>query len=141
MRYPYKCGFLYHQTLSQAFVRFLEEESQPKPAARLPAVKMAEETEQKIKEKTSNSNILVSNATVPPAAIAFSFSPPLHPSMPPPPTPPHQQQLHDTRDPSSTTAGETLRQQQQPLTKLSDLLNQQQSSSDIKGVTDNSDKS
>lgn len=51
VRVTSKVDVLDHASLSQAFVRFLEEESQPKPTARLPAVKMAEETEQRAKNK------------------------------------------------------------------------------------------
>jgi len=43
--------YLHPQSLSQAFVRFLEEESQPKLHPKLPAIKMAEETEQRAKDK------------------------------------------------------------------------------------------
>ena len=39
------------QSFSEAFAQYLEEESRPKPHARLPAVKMAEETEQRAKDK------------------------------------------------------------------------------------------
>ena len=39
------------QSLSQAFIRFLEDESSPRPSARLPAVEMAEQAQEKADKK------------------------------------------------------------------------------------------
>lgn len=40
-----------HTSLSQAFIRFLEDESTPRPQPRLPAVQMAQKTEEKAEKK------------------------------------------------------------------------------------------
>lgn len=46
-----KVDVLDHTSLSQAFIRFLEDESSPRPQARLPAVQMAQQTEEKAEKK------------------------------------------------------------------------------------------
>lgn len=46
-----KVDVLDHSSLSQAFIKFLEDESSPTPKARLPAVQMAQQTTEKAEKK------------------------------------------------------------------------------------------
>ncbi|XP_076047245.1 uncharacterized protein LOC143028660 isoform X2 [Oratosquilla oratoria] len=51
LRVTSKVDVLDHKSLSQAFIRFLEDESSPRPIVKLPAVEMAKETEEKAEKK------------------------------------------------------------------------------------------
>lgn len=51
VRVTSKVDVLDHTSLSQAFIRFLEDESNPRPQARLPAVQMAQQTTEKAEKK------------------------------------------------------------------------------------------
>ncbi|KAK4321607.1 hypothetical protein Pmani_007599, partial [Petrolisthes manimaculis] len=51
VRVTSKVDVLDHSSLSQAFIRFLEDESSPRPQARLPAVQMAQQTTEKAEKK------------------------------------------------------------------------------------------
>ncbi|XP_042207893.1 thyroid receptor-interacting protein 11-like [Homarus americanus] len=51
VRVTSKVDVLDHTSLSQAFIRFLEDESNPRPQARLPAVLMAQQTTEKAEKK------------------------------------------------------------------------------------------
>lgn len=51
VRVTSKVDVLDHTSLSQAFIRFLEDESNPRPQPRLPAVQMAQQTTEKAEKK------------------------------------------------------------------------------------------
>lgn len=51
VRVTSKVDVLDHTSLSQAFIRFLEDESSPRPQPRLPAVQMAQQTTEKAEKK------------------------------------------------------------------------------------------
>ncbi|KAB7508071.1 Thyroid receptor-interacting protein 11 [Armadillidium nasatum] len=61
IRVSSKVDLLDHSSLSQAFIRFLEEESSPKTHAKLPAVQMAEEANQKAQKKAQAKNNSLGN--------------------------------------------------------------------------------
>ncbi|RXG70218.1 Thyroid receptor-interacting protein 11, partial [Armadillidium vulgare] len=61
IRVSSKVDLLDHSSLSQAFIRFLEEESSPKTHAKLPAVQMAEEANQKAQKKAQAKNNALGN--------------------------------------------------------------------------------
>lgn len=60
VRVTSRVDVLDHTSLSQAFIRFLEDESNPRPRPpRLPAVEMAEDTERKKKRKDKRENEMI----------------------------------------------------------------------------------